>query len=79
MLESFGTLEEGESLVRLTVAEALSASGKRAEAMAAIASARAALLARADKLSDPTWRERFLRDVPDNARTLELARQWVGG
>ncbi|WP_437949823.1 hypothetical protein WME98_02695 [Sorangium sp. So ce296] len=79
MLESFGTLEEGESLVRLTVAEALAASGRQHEANAAIASARAALLARADKLSDPTWRERFLRDVPDNARTLELARQWLGG
>ncbi|WP_437964135.1 protein kinase [Sorangium sp. So ce260] len=79
MLESFGTLEEGESLVRLTYAEALAASGRQHEASAAIASARAALLARAEKLSDPTWRERFLRDVPDNARTLELARQWLGG
>ncbi|WP_437605378.1 hypothetical protein [Sorangium sp. So ce834] len=79
ILESFGTLEEGESLVRLTVAETLAASGRRDEAMAAIASARAALLARADKLSDPTWRERFLRDVSDNARTLDLARQRLGG
>ncbi|WP_437572890.1 protein kinase domain-containing protein [Sorangium sp. So ce542] len=77
-LAEFGTVEEGESLVRLTYAEALAASGRQAEASAAIASARAALLARADKLSDPIWRERFLRDVPDNARTLELARQWVG-
>ncbi|WP_437806873.1 protein kinase domain-containing protein [Sorangium sp. So ce1078] len=77
-LAKFGTLEEGESLVRLTYAEALAASGRHAEATAAIASARAALLARAEKLSDPTWRERFLRDVPDNARTLELARQWLG-
>ncbi|WP_437573711.1 protein kinase domain-containing protein [Sorangium sp. So ce887] len=79
MLESFGTLEEGESLVRLTYAEALSASGRQHEAIAAIASARTALLARAEKLIDPTWRERFLRDVPDNARTLELARQWLVG
>ncbi|XXX82772.1 protein kinase [Sorangium sp. So ce134] len=78
-LAEFGTLEEGESLVRLTYAEALAATGRQHEATAAIASARAALLARADKLSDPTWRERFLRDVPDNARTLELARQWLGG
>ncbi|WP_437964093.1 protein kinase [Sorangium sp. So ce260] len=78
-LAEFGTLEEGESLVRLTYAEALAASGRHAEAIAALASARAALLARAEKLSDPTWRERFLRDVPDNARTLELARQWLGG
>jgi hypothetical protein len=73
-LAEFGTVEEGESLVRLTYAEALAASGRQAEATAAIASARTALLARAEKLSDPTWRERFLRDVPDNARTLELAR-----
>ncbi|WP_437585782.1 protein kinase domain-containing protein [Sorangium sp. So ce1000] len=78
-LAEFGTVEEGESLVRLIYAEALAASTRRAEAEAAIASARAALLARAEKLSDPTWRERFLRDVPDNARTLELARQWLGG
>ncbi|WP_437339542.1 protein kinase domain-containing protein [Sorangium sp. So ce394] len=79
LLSEFGTLEEGEPLVRLTYAEALAASGRQAEASAAIASARDALLARAEKLSDPTWRERFLRDVPDNARTLELARQWLGG
>jgi tetratricopeptide (TPR) repeat protein len=77
-LAEFGTVEEGESLVRLTYAEALAASGRHAEATAAIASARTALLARAEKLSDPTWRERFLHDVPDNARTLELARQWLG-
>ncbi|WP_437644157.1 protein kinase domain-containing protein [Sorangium sp. So ce362] len=78
MLESFGAIEEGESLVRLAFAEALAAHGRREEAAIAIASARAALLARAEKLSDPTWRERFLRDVPDNARTIELARQWLG-
>ncbi|XXY51949.1 tetratricopeptide repeat protein [Sorangium sp. So ce269] len=77
-LEAFGTLEEGESLVRLTFAEVLAACGRRDEALVAIESARTALLARAEKLSDPTWRERFLRDVPDNARTLELARQWLG-
>ncbi|WP_437574003.1 protein kinase domain-containing protein [Sorangium sp. So ce887] len=76
-LAELGTLEEGEPLVRLTYAEALAASGRHAEAMAAIASARTALLARAEKLIDPTWRERFLRGVPDNARTLELARQWL--
>ncbi|WP_437596228.1 protein kinase [Sorangium sp. So ce590] len=76
-LAEFGTLEEGESLVRLTYAEVLAASGRHAQALAAIASARATLLARAEKLSDPTWRERFLRDVPDNARTLDLARQWL--
>jgi tetratricopeptide (TPR) repeat protein len=77
-LAEFGTVEEGESLARLTYAEALAASGRHAEAAPAIASARTALLARAEKLSDPTWRERFLQHVPDNARTLELARRWLG-
>src|SRR5262249_18051627 len=33
-----------------------------------IASARAHLLARAAKISDPTWRERFLTAGPPNAR-----------
>ncbi|WP_437290952.1 protein kinase domain-containing protein [Sorangium sp. So ce406] len=77
-LASFGALEEGESLVRLTFAESLAAAGRQDEATAAIAQARTALFARADKLSDSAWRERFLRDVPDNARTLELAQQWLG-
>ncbi|WP_437521775.1 AAA family ATPase [Sorangium sp. So ce726] len=78
-LASFGTIEEGESFVRLTYAEALSASGRHDEAAVAIAAARTALLARAEKLGDPAWRERFLQHVPDNARTLELARRWLGG
>ncbi|WP_437854951.1 protein kinase domain-containing protein [Sorangium sp. So ce363] len=78
-LESFGTIEEGESFVRLTCAEVLSASGRHDEAAAAISAARTALLARAEKLGDPAWRERFLEHVPDNARTLELARRWLGG
>ncbi len=30
-------------------------------------------MVRAMKISDSAWRERFLRGVPDNARTLELA------
>ncbi|MGK3961172.1 hypothetical protein WMF38_49975 [Sorangium sp. So ce118] len=67
------------SLVRPTFAEALAAGGRQDGAAAAIASARVALLARAEKLSDAAWRGRFLRDLPDNARTLELARQWLGG
>ncbi|WP_437752118.1 hypothetical protein [Sorangium sp. So ce1389] len=66
-------------LARQKKSRALVAGGRQDEAAAAIASARAALLARADKLSDPTWRGRFLRDVPENARTLDLARQWLGG
>ncbi|WP_437733880.1 serine/threonine-protein kinase [Sorangium sp. So ce1335] len=72
-LEEAGSLEEGESLVRLTYAEALAAAGAAREAAAALAAAREHLLGRAAKISDPTFRERFLTCVPDNARTLALA------
>jgi len=72
-LESLGMLEEGEALVRLVHAEALAAMGLADEFTTAITSARALLLARGAKISDPSWRRRFLTAVPDNARTLELA------
>jgi hypothetical protein len=38
-----------------------------------LAAAREHLLSRAAKISDPVWRERFLTQVPNNARTLALA------
>ncbi|WP_438017101.1 protein kinase [Sorangium sp. So ce315] len=72
-LEEAGSLEEGESLVRLTYAEALAAVGAAREAAEVLAAAREHLLGRAAKISDPTFRERFLTCVPDNARTLALA------
>ncbi|XXT17490.1 protein kinase [Sorangium sp. So ce429] len=77
-LESLGGLEEGESMIRLVHAEAFSAVGDVKRAAAAIAAARDKLLDRAASVRDPEWRRRFLSHVPDNARTLELAAQWVG-
>jgi tetratricopeptide (TPR) repeat protein len=65
-----GALEEGESLIRLVYVEALSAAGRAAEADLALRAARDRLLARAARISDPAWRERFLSAVPDNAGTL---------
>jgi eukaryotic-like serine/threonine-protein kinase len=76
-LESLDAIEEGESLVRLTYAEALAAAGDAAAAAAAIARARDSVFARAEGLRDPARRSRFLRDVPENARTVELARAWL--
>jgi predicted ATPase len=76
LLESLGGIDEGESLVRLVWAEALYATGDRGAAEAAIALAAERLLERAAKIGDPTWRDRFLQGVPENARTLELARAW---
>jgi eukaryotic-like serine/threonine-protein kinase len=73
LLSSLGSIEEGESLVRLSYAEALAANGKDADFCEAITDAREKLLARAARISDPAWRERFLASVPDNAQTLALA------
>jgi serine/threonine protein kinase/tetratricopeptide (TPR) repeat protein len=74
-LEAFSTLE---SMVRVVYAEALAASGSQLEAVTAIASARDNLLTRAAKIGDQALRERFLHSVPDNVRTLDLARRWLG-
>jgi len=73
LLESLGTIEEGETAVRLVYAEALVANGREVEFVAAITSAREHLLAKAERISDPAGRERFLRGVADNVRTMELA------
>ncbi|AUX46119.1 serine/threonine protein kinase [Sorangium cellulosum] len=73
-----GRREEDGLLVQLVHAEALAAAGQRAEAEGAIAAARNGLLVRAGRISDPAWRERFLRDVPDHARLLGLAQRWLG-
>jgi len=72
-LQALGSLEEGEALVRLAYAEALEATGASNEALGVLAAAREHLLSRAAKISDPVWRERFLTQVPNNARTLALA------
>jgi hypothetical protein len=77
LLASLGGMEEGESLLRLAYAEALAATGALGAAWDALASARERLLARAALISDAQWRESFLAHVPENARTLQLARVWI--
>jgi tetratricopeptide (TPR) repeat protein/predicted Ser/Thr protein kinase len=72
-LDGLGELEEGESIVRLVHAEALAAAGLPREAERALLAARDRLLLRADRITAPAWRERFLIAVPDNARTLALS------
>ncbi|HWO23956.1 MAG TPA: AAA family ATPase [Kofleriaceae bacterium] len=66
------------AFVRLAHAEALHGTGAHAEAQAAIAAARGRLVATADRIDDPEHRQRFLACVPENARTLALAREWLG-
>lgn len=73
---ALGAVETGESLVRLVVARALDAVGDREGALVAIDEARAALMARAHEIGRPEWRDSFLHNIPEHARTLELARHW---
>jgi len=74
-LTTLGSVEDFETLIRLTHAEALFASGDLVAAQAAIVDARARILTRAARLGEPA-RTRFLTAVPDNARCLALAEAW---
>ncbi|WP_434046759.1 MULTISPECIES: protein kinase domain-containing protein [Sorangium] len=73
-----GHLEEGESQIDLVRAEALEACGAHGEARVAIATARERLLDRTSRIANPAWRAGFLENVPEHARTLALARAWLG-
>ena len=48
------------------------------DARAALAEARARILAVAEPIDDPGYRTSFLESVPENRRTLALAREWLG-
>jgi len=66
------------AFVRLTHAEALHATGAHAAARRAITAARTHLFTIADRIADPGYRASFLENVPENGRTLALARTWLG-
>jgi hypothetical protein len=66
------------AFVRLVHAEALHATGAHDAARRAIAEAHARLLTIAGKIAEPSYRTSFLGRVPENARTLTLARAWLG-
>ncbi|MFL5306281.1 MAG: protein kinase domain-containing protein [Polyangia bacterium] len=74
-LERLGEIEEGESAVRWTYAEALRAAGDDEAANAALLVARQRLLAHAERIADVGWRQRFLNEVPINAKILSLPRR----
>lgn len=76
LLAALGGVEEGEAMIRLAEAETLHALDETDAARAAIAKAHARLVERASRINDDALRGRFLRGVPENARTIELARVW---
>jgi eukaryotic-like serine/threonine-protein kinase len=49
------------------------AAGEHAQAREVLFIARQRLLARAERVADLSWRDRFLHEVPVNARILALA------
>ena len=77
LVVSLGGIEEGEALVRLVRAEVLAALGRPDEARKTIEEARARLLGRAERIADAAQRKSFLEQVPENARTIELAAAWT--
>jgi hypothetical protein len=76
VLQATGALEEGEALIRLAYAESLARAGHADVARDALDQAYARLLERAARLGDAALRESFLRNVPENARTLALVAAW---
>jgi tetratricopeptide (TPR) repeat protein len=73
LVDELGEVDEGESLVRLTLAEALEAAGDADGAARALARAQARLCERAARIADPVLRRSFLDAVPEHRRTAELA------
>jgi hypothetical protein len=73
---SYGGSCRGTGLVRLAQAEALAAAGDQAGARAAITRAADALHWAAEAIPAGAARDSFLRGVPENARTLDLAARW---
>lgn len=76
ILEALGGVEEGEAYIRLAYAETLAALEQHDAAKEAIKTARVRILERAAMIQDPAWKQSFLERVRENARTLELAREW---
>jgi tetratricopeptide (TPR) repeat protein len=70
IVDRLGAVLGGESLLRLEHVRALQACGEHEAAAAARALARARIRARAAAIGDAEVRERFLREVPENAATL---------
>jgi tetratricopeptide (TPR) repeat protein len=70
---------QGEARIHLVYAEALRATGAMDAARVEIQRARDAIDVRAAKIANADWRKTFLEAIPENARTLQLAREWLGG
>ncbi|PTL79385.1 serine/threonine-protein kinase PknK [Vitiosangium sp. GDMCC 1.1324] len=78
-LEQMGNAGVYAVAMHLVLAEACFAQGDVRAGELALREALRCVRDRANDITDPSLQERFLRQVPENARTLELARQRWGG
>jgi len=76
-LRALGGSVEGELIVRLAWAEALSAKGDAEGARAAIREARERLLAKAARIEDPERKKAFLSQIREHGRILARAGEWL--
>jgi serine/threonine protein kinase/tetratricopeptide (TPR) repeat protein len=79
LLEQQSGVEEGESWIRFVNALAIAQSGNPGAAARLILDAKVRLLERANRITDPRWRESFLRNIPEHAQTLAFAKLWGAG
>lgn len=78
IVERVHGIEEGESILRMTYAQALRARGCEIDGKRMVREARRKLLETADKIGEPGWRKCFLTNVRDNHELLGLAEEWLG-
>jgi hypothetical protein len=76
IVNELGAIPEGESLVRLTLIEALDASGRHDSARRALVLANARLSERAAGIRANSLRTTFLTKIIENAQTIALGVAW---
>jgi tetratricopeptide (TPR) repeat protein len=72
-----GSSGHSEVPLRLAIAEARAAAGDMASAREALAKTIQVIEAHAAKIPDPTWRARYLDEIPAHVRAQELGRAWL--
>lgn len=75
LLDSAGIITAGEAGLRLTFVEALSSAGHTDDARDALRAAVERLKERAEHISDPAHRQRFLTRISEHTRTIALGRR----
>src|SRR5262249_23604326 len=77
-LERLGLEGSGEIDLRLSLADSLRAAGRAEAARTALLDMLPRLKKRLDDIPTRTAREHYLTSVPANARTVALAKAWLG-